>query len=467
MSQQNEAHELRKTFRGEIVGSKDEGYDDARSLYNGMIDKRPHLIARCADVADVIAAVNFGRENGLLIAVRGGGHNGGGLGSCDDGLVIDLGMMKGIRVDPGSRMVRAGPGCTQGDADHAGHAFGLAVPAGIVSTTGIAGLTLGGGHGYLSRQHGLTIDNLLEADVVLADGNFVTASETQNEDLFWALRGGGGNFGIVTSFLFRAHPVSTVYAGPIFWDVAYAHEVMQWYRDFLPDAPEQLCSFFGLKTVPSTDPFPRDIWGKRICALISCYNGDVEAGERAMKPVREALPDPLLDAMGPMPFPALQALFDPLLPKGLQWYWKGSFVKELPDEAIDVHLAHAQETPSELSLVHLYPIDGAVHRVAPDQTAWCCRDATWSMVIAGIDPDPQKAPELVRWGRDYWQALTPFTSGGAYVNFLMDDEGEARVKATYGENYDRLAGIKAKYDPANLFRVNQNIPPAEGRGAAS
>lgn len=457
MSQQIEPRELQRSFRGEIIGPSDDSYDSARSLYNGMIDKRPRVIARCVDVADVVAAVNFGRENGLLIAVRGGGHNGAGLGSCDDGLVIDLAPMKGVRVDPENRIVRVGPGCTQGDVDHATHAFGLAVPAGIVSTTGIAGLTLGGGHGYLTRQFGLTIDNLLEADVVLADGSFVTARESQNPDLLWALRGGGGNFGIVTSFRFRAQPVDMVYAGPIFWDFGHAGDIMQWYRDFLPNCPEELYIFLGLKTVPAAEPFPRDIWEKRICALICCYTGDAEAGERALQPVREALPEPLLDGMGPMPFPALQTMFDPLLPKGLQWYWKGDFVRNLPDGAIDEHLAHTREIPGALSLMHLYPIDGAVHRVAAEATAWRFRDATWSMVIAGIDSDPGMAPELVQWGRDYWNAVHPFTEGAAYVNFMMDDEGDARIRATYGANYERLQAIKAKYDPDNLFRVNQNI----------
>jgi FAD/FMN-containing dehydrogenase len=460
MRQQAEAQELRARFRGEIVAAGDDRYDEARKLYNGMIDRRPRFIARCADVADVMSAIDFGRENGLLIAVRGGGHNGGGLGSCDDGLVIDLSLMKSVRIDPENRTVRVGPGCTQGEVDHACHVFGLAVPAGIVSTTGISGLALGGGHGYLSRQFGLTIDNLIEADVVLADSGFVTASANRNQDLYWALRGGGGNFGVVTSLLFRAHPVGTVYAGPIFWDFAQAGAIMRWYREYLPGSPEELCVFLGLKTVPSTDPFPREIWAKRICALICCYNGSAEAGERAMKPIREALPEPLLDWVGPMPFPALQALFDPLLPKGLQWYWKGDFVKELPDAAIEAHLANAQEIQGNLSLMHLYPIDGAVHRVAPEEMAWRFRDVTWSMVIAGIDPDPKKALDLVRWGRTYWGAVHPFSAGGAYVNFLMDDEGQERVKASYGTNYQRLADIKAKYDPTNLFRVNQNIHPA-------
>ncbi len=450
-----------QSLRGTLIGRDHPEYDDARKLYNGMIDKRPLLIARCADVADVIAAVNFGRENRLLIAIRGGGHNGPGLGSVDDGLVIDLSMMKGVRVDPAKKTVQVAPGCTSGDVDHATHTFGLAVPFGIVSTTGVAGLTLGGGTGYLTRKYGLTIDNLIEADVVLADGNFVTANKRENPDLFWALRGGGGNFGVITSFLFQAHPVSMVYAGPIFWDAAkHARTIMRAYRDFLPNAPEELGAFVGLKTVPSMDPFPREGWGKRACALISSYNGPAEEGTKAVAPLLDALPAPIFNWMGLMPFPAMQGLFDPFFPKGLQWYWKGDFVKSLPDEAIDAHIKQAANAPSELSLMHLYPIDGAVRRVAKDETAWSARDATWSMVIAGIDSNPQKADPLKRWGKAYWEAVHPYNLPGAYSNFMMDDEGEARVKATYGENYSRLAELKKKYDPANLFRINQNIRPA-------
>jgi FAD/FMN-containing dehydrogenase len=452
---------LKQSLRGSLIQTDDPGYDEARSLYNGMIDKRPAVIARCADVADVMSAVAFARDNGLLLAIRGGGHNGPGLGSCDGGLVIDLSPMRGVRVDPAARTVRAGPGCTQGDVDHATHAFGLAVPAGIVSTTGIGGLTLGGGHGYLTRKYGLTIDNLVEADVVLADGSFVTASERENDDLFWGLRGGGGNFGVITSFVFRAHPVSSVYAGPIFWDQAQAGEIMRWYRGWLPKAPPELGPFLGLKTVPSTAPFPREIWGRRICALISCYAGSQEEGEAAMRPVRTELPAPLLDGMGQMPFPALQGLFDPLLPKGLQWYWKGDFVRELTDAAIEEHLQYAARTPSELSLMHLYPIDRAVQSVGAGETAWGARDATWSMVIAGIDPDPANADALKSWGRAYWEAVHPHNLGGGYVNFMSDDEGEGRVRASYGENYERLVAVKRKFDPTNLFRVNQNINPAE------
>ena len=446
-------------LRGQLIEPKDQGYDEARALYNGMIDKRPRMIARCADVADVINAVNFGRDDGLLIAIRGGGHNGPGLGSCDDGLVIDLSGMKGVRVDPASQTVRVGPGCTQGDVDHATHAFGLAVPAGIVSTTGIAGLTLGGGTGYLTRKYGLTIDSLIEADVVLADGRFVTASATENEDLFWGLRGGGGNFGVVTSFLFKAHPASMIYGGPMMWEIKHARQVMQWYREFLPKAPLDWGAFVGLKTVLSTDPFPKEIWGKKIVALIGAYSGSAADGEKAFAPIRKELPPAILDWVGPTPFPALQGMFDPFFPKGLQWYWKGAYVNELPDKAIDVHLEYAMEAPSEMSVMHLYPIDGAVHRVGADETAWNCRDATWSMVIAAIDPDPAKAAQLKRWGRAYWEGVNPYTTGGGYVNLLMGDEGDARIMATYGGNFDRLTAAKRKYDPDNVFRVNQNIKP--------
>jgi FAD/FMN-containing dehydrogenase len=449
-----------QSLRGRLIRRGDDDYDTARALYNGMIDKRPRLIARCVDVADVMTAVTFGREQGLLVAIRGGGHNGPGLGSCDDGLVIDLSMMRSVRVDLASRTVRVDPGCTSGDVDHATHPFGLAVPFGIVSTTGVAGLTLGGGTGYLTRKYGLTIDNLLEADVVLTDGSVVTASRQQHSDLFWALRGGGGNFGVVTSFLFQAHPVNMVYAGPIFWEATHAKAVMRAYRDFLPTAPEELGVFVGLKTVPSLDPFPRDHWGKRACAVIGSYDGTAPDGEKALAPLLRTVPAPIFNWMSAMPFPAMQALFDPFFPKGLQWYWKGDFVKALPDEAIETHIAQSARAPSELSLMHLYPIDGAVRRVAKDATAWPARDATWSMVIAGISADPKQADALKAWGRSYWRAVHPFNLEGAYVNFMMDDEAEGRVQATYGDNYQRLASIKATYDPHNLFRVNQNIQPA-------
>jgi FAD/FMN-containing dehydrogenase len=367
-----------------------------------------------------------------------------------------LSMMKGVRVDPKNRTVRVGPGCTTGDVDHATHAFGQAVPFGIISTTGVAGLTLSGGHGYLSRQYGLAIDNLVEADVVLADGSFVTTSETEHADLMWALRGGGGNFGVVTSFLFRTNPAKLLYGGPIIFDLSDAREVMRWYRGFQTKAPEDFYIWLGLQSVPPGDPFPKEHQGKKMCVLLTAHNG--EGGEAAVNAVRAALPKPIIDWAGPIPYTTLQGMFDALYPTGLQWYWKGDFVKTLPDAAIDVHIDNAAKA-SVFSAMHLYPIDAAVHRMGKGDTAWNTRDATWSMVIAGIDPDPATAQALKKWATDYWTAIHPFDLAGAYPNFMMDDEGEARVKASYGDNYPRLAALKAKFDPTNLFRVNQNIRP--------
>ncbi|MER9126392.1 FAD-binding oxidoreductase [Mesorhizobium sp. M0959] len=444
-------------LRGTLIGRDHADYDEARKLYNGMIDKRPLLIARCMDVADVIAAVNFGRDSQLPIAIRGGGHNGPGFGGVDDGLVIDLSTMKGVRVDPQNRTVRVGPGCTTGDVDHATHAFGQAVPFGIISTTGVAGLTLSGGHGYLSRQYGLAVDNLIEADVVLANGSFITASETGNMDLLWALRGGGGNFGIVTSFLFRTHPAKMLYGGPIVFDLGDAAEIMRWYRDFQANAPEDFYIFLGLQSVPGGDPFPQEHWNKKMCVLLVAHNG--EGGEAAVNAIRAALPKPLIDWAAPIPYTGLQTLFDALYPAGQQWYWKGDFVRALPDAAIDAHLLHASRA-GPASCMHLYPIDGAVHRRGKGDSAWNARDVTWSMVIAGIDPDPGMAPVLKKWATDYWKAVHPFDLGGAYPNFMMDDEGEERVQASFGDNYPRLAALKGKFDPANLFHINQNIRPA-------
>jgi FAD/FMN-containing dehydrogenase len=451
--------QFKQSLRGHLIDRADAGYEEARKLYNAMIDKRPLMIVKCADVADVVAAVGFAREHDLRVAIRGGGHNGPGLGSVDDGLVIDMSMMKGVRVDPANTTVRVEAGCTSGDVDHATHAYGLAVPFGIVSTTGVAGLTLGGGIGYLSRKYGLTIDNLLEADVVLSDGGIVTASPSQNADLYWGLRGGGGNFGVVTSFLFRAHPVKTVFAGPVFWDIAHAKAIMRKYRDFLAGAPEELGIFVGLKTVLPVEPFPAEHRGKQACALVACYTGSAEDGLAALEPLLWELPEPLFNWMSEIPYPALQSMFDPFLPKGMQWYWRGDFVNELSDEAIDAHIAQARQTPSALSLMHLYPIDGAVHRLGKNDTAWNTRGATWAMVIAGIDADPRNAGAVSRWTRQYWKALHPHSNGGGYVNFMMDDEDDSRLKATYGDNYDRLVALKGKYDPANFFSINQNIRP--------
>lgn len=456
-----------QTLRGRIIQPTDSDYDEARALYNGMIDKRPMLIARCANVADVISSVNFGRENGLLTAIRGGGHNGPGLGSCDGGLVIDLSGMKSVRVDPATRTARVEPGCSSVDVDHATHAFGLAVPLGIVGSTGVAGLTLGGGTGYLTRKHGLTVDNLLGADVVLADGSFVTATENSHPDLFWALKGGGGNFGVVTSFHFQAHPAKMIFGGPIFWDAAlHGRQVMTTYRDFIRTAPEELGIFVGLKTVPPMDPFPQEGWGKRACAIIGAYNGPVAEGEKLMADLLAKLPPPIFNWMGEMPLPAINSMFDPFFPKGMQWYWKGDYVATLSDEAIELHIAEANKAPTPNCLMHLYPIDGAVHRVAKDATPWGARDAKFNMVIAGISPEPGDADALKNWGRAYWDAIHPYNMEGGYVNFMMGDESQEKLRASFGENYDRLAQVKAKYDPTNFFRVNQNIAPARGESTA-
>jgi hypothetical protein len=453
-----EVQELRARFRGELITPADAAYDAARKVYNAMIDRRPALIARCADVADVIAAVNFAREKKLLLAVRGGGHNGPGLGVCDDGLVIDLSRLKGIRVDPRSQTVRVEGGGLWGEVDHATHPFGLAVPSGFLSTTGVGGLTLGGGIGYLSRKHGLTIDNLLEVDVVLADGRLVTANEKENPDLFWAVRGGGGNFGVVTSFLFRASPVGTVYGGPIFWPLDKGAEVLRFWQDFILKAPENINGWFAFATVPPVPMFPAEHHMKKVAMVTWCYTGDLAQAEEAFKPIRKFSP-PLMDFAGPIPFPVLQSLFDGLYPAGLQWYWKADFFKELSDKAIDLHVKYGERLPSPHSTMHIYPINGAAGRVGAGDTAFSFREANFSEVIVGVDPDPANNDRLTQWARDYWLALHPFSAGGGYLNMMMDD-GEDGVKAAYRDNYARLAQVKRKYDPENLFRVNQNIKPA-------
>jgi hypothetical protein len=404
-----------------------------------------------------MACVNFARESKMLLAVRGGGHNGGGLGVCEDGMVIDLSALRGIRVDPKAHTVRVEGGCKWGDVDHATHAFGMATPAGIISTTGVGGLTLGGGIGHLSRRYGLTIDNLLAVDVVLADGRFVTASANENEDLFWAVRGGGGNFGVVTSFEFRLHSLSTVVAGPTLWPLERAAEVMKWYRDFIPKAPAELNGFFAFLTVPPGPPFPEHLHLKKMCGVVWCYAGGAEQADKALEPVRAL--NPALYGVGPMPYPMLQSAFDGLYPPGHQWYWRADFVNELPDEAIALHVEHGSRMPTMQSSMHLYPIDGAVHRVGRKDTPFDYRDAKWASVIVGVDPDPANRELITTWCKDYWEALHPYSAGGAYVNFMMD-EGQDRVQATYREHYPKLGAIKQKYDPGNLFRVNQNIKPA-------
>lgn len=457
MPDQTALAEFKLSLAGELIQPGEKGYDEARQVYNGMIDRRPRLIVRCADAADVLAAVNFGRENRMLIAVRGGGHNAGGLGVCDDGLVIDLSLINYTRVDPRDRTVRVGDGCTWHAVDHATHAFGLAVPTGFVSTTGVGGLTLGGGLGHLTRKHGLTIDNLLAADLVLADGSFVTASAAENADLYWAIRGGGGNFGVVTSFLFQAHPIHTVYAGPMLWPLERAAEIMRWYREFITTASEEISGFFAFLIVPPGPPFPDHLHLKNMCGIVWCYAGALDKAEETFKPIRDSL-RPELDLVGPMPHPMLQTMFDGLFRPGLQWYWKADFFNELSDEAIAQHVEHGSKIPTLLSTMHLYPINGKAHQVARSATPWSYREAVWAEVIVGVDPEPANRERIISWAKDYWQALHPYSAGGAYLNFIMD-EGEDRVRTSYRENYDRLVAIKNKYDPTNLFRVNQNIQP--------
>jgi FAD/FMN-containing dehydrogenase len=450
---------FKSALRGEVIVPGDARYDEARKVYNGMIDRRPRLIAKCTDVADVIAAVNFGRDNSLPVSIRSGGHNAAGLGVCDDGVVVDLSPMRYVHVDPQKKTIRAGGGALWGDVDHAGFPFGLAVPAGFISTTGVGGLTLGGGIGHLTRNYGLTIDSVLSVDMVLANGKFVIASAKENSDLFWAIRGGGGNFGVVTSFLFKAHPVHTHYAGPMLYPLEDTVDVMKWYRKFIVKAPRELNGFFAFLVVPPAPPFPDHLHNKKMCGIVWAYSGNVKKGPSVFKPIRK-FKTPALDMVGPIPNPVLNSMFDALYPSGLQWYWKADFMKELSDEAIALHAEHGAKLPTLLSTMHMYPVDGAAGRVKNDATAWAYRDAKWSSVIVGVDPDPAKKETITNWAREYWTALHPHSAGGAYVNFMMD-EGEERVKATYGKNYARLTKIKKKYDPNNVFRVNQNIKPAK------
>ncbi|MDT5148151.1 MAG: hypothetical protein QOC58_2796 [Mycobacterium sp.] len=457
MSLTTATDELRARLGGEVILPDHPQYDEARALHNAMIDKRPAVIVRCGSVADVAAALEFARASRLPLAVRGGGHNGPGFGTVEAGLVIDLSPMNRVDVDADRRLARVQGGATWGQVDAATHAHGLATPSGIISTTGVGGLTLGGGHGYLSRKHGLTIDNLVAAELVLADGRVVTASETEHSELFWALRGGGGNFGVVASFTFRLHPVQTVICGPTAWPASETADILSWYRDFLPAQDEDLYGFFASMTVPPVAPFPDAFHLQKACAVVWCYTGDPSRADEVFAPVRQM--QPAFDSIGAAPYLALQSTFDALYPKGLQWYWRGNFFRRVPDGAVEAHARFTEELPTVHSTMHLYPVDGAVHRVGQTDTPWAYRDVNFSQVIAGVDPDPANAELVKNWAVDYWNATHPYSAGGAYVNFMMD-EGRDRVRATYGPNYQRLREIKALYDPDNVFRINQNIPPA-------
>jgi FAD/FMN-containing dehydrogenase len=453
-----EARERLAGFGGELIGPDDASYDESRALFNAMIDKRPALIARAANTADVAAAITFARGRDLPVAIRGGGHNGAGLASVDDGVVIDLSLVKAISVDPSSRTARVGGGCVWREVDAATDEHGLAVPAGIISTTGVGGLTLGGGSGYLTRRHGLTIDNLLSAEVVLADGRTVTASADDNPDLFWAIRGGGGNFGVVTEFTFRAHPVTTIVGGPTFWALEDSDEVLAAYREWLPSAPRNVCGFFAFHTVPPGPPFPEAIHLRKVCGIVWCVDASDEEAEQAMAPLL-SVAEPLMHGVHRMPLKDLNGAFDGLYSPGDQWYWRGDFFSELSDDAVARNREWNDRMPTFKSGSHLYPVDGAAHDVAVEETAYAYRDAVWSQVIIGVDPDPPGADAIRDWTIGYWEELHPYSSGGAYVNFLME-EGQARVKASFGPNYERLTRVKAAYDPDNVFRVNQNIVPA-------
>lgn len=448
---------LRAQLRGNALTADEGGYDDARRVHNGMFDRQPKVIVQAEQVSDVIAAVNFARENGFDLAVRGGGHSAPGFGTVDDGVVIDLSPMRTVRVDPKTKTARAGGGATWGDFNTATHAFGLATTGGIISTTGIAGLTLGGGIGYLSRKLGLSCDNLISADVVTANGEFVVANKEENADLFWALRGGGGNFGVVTSFEYQLHPVDTVYAGPIFYEVEHAQEVFEFFRDFIKDAPRDFGGFPAWQVSPPLPFVPEERHGDTFCAAVVHWAGDLTEGERVIQKFFDAAPV-VAHHVGPLPYPALNGAFDELFPKGIRSYWKGNFVKELSDEAIAVHLEHGPKVPEMSATMHLYPIDGACHDVGEEETAFAYRDANFAPVFVAAWPDASNDAERIQWVKDYYNATIPHSETGGYVNFMADDD-QARVKDNYRQNYKRLAQVKKSYDPHNLFHINQNILP--------
>jgi FAD/FMN-containing dehydrogenase len=450
--------ELRERVRGQVITPGDAEYDAARRVYNAMIDRRPAVVVRCMDAADVMAGVDFARDTGAELSVRGGSHSVPGFGTNDGGVVVDLSGMRSVRVDPHTLTARAEGGCTWGDLDHATHAFGLATTGGIVSTTGVGGLTLGGGIGYLARRFGLTLDNLESVDVVTAEGRQVVASDKAHDDLFWAVRGGGGNFGVVTSFEYQLHPVRDVVAGLFFFPVERAGDVLDFYRSFIDTAPEEMAAYPAFHLAPPLPFIPPEEHGKPFCVIVACWSGPLDRGERAMEPIRRAAPL-VAERVSTVPYPAMNALFDELLPPGMQHYWKTAFATELTDGAIRAHLEYGPLVPAVNTAVHMYPIDGACHRVPADATAFANRDAKLAMVIAGMWPDPADNERNVAWVRDYYRALAPHAMPGGYVNFMASDD-QPRVHDSYGGNYARLAAVKRAYDPDNLFHLNQNIPPA-------
>ena len=449
--------QLRAQTRGPVVTSDDKGYDEARTVYNAMIDRRPRAVVRCVHTDDIVATVNFARDNGLALAVRGGGHSVPGFGTVDDGIVADLSGMRRVDVDAGAKTARSQGGATWGDFNDATNAFGLATTGGVISTTGVAGLTLGGGIGYLTRGCGLSLDNLLSAEVVTADGSVVTASEREHADLFWAMRGGGGNFGVAASLEFRLHPITEIYGGPMFFELDKAGDVLRWYRDFIGDAPERFGGFPAFQIAPPLPFIPEERHGDTFLAFVSCWTGPMDEAENNLKSLRDVAPV-VAEHVGPMPYPALNSAFDALVPAGLQHYWKANFVKELTDDAIAAHLEHGAKVPVVNSTVHIYPINGAAHRVGADETAFAYRDATFATVIAGMWPEPADNEANTAWVREYYAATAPLSEEGGYVNFMAGDDQE-RIKANYKGNYDRLVEVKRTYDPGNQFHVNQNIKP--------
>jgi FAD/FMN-containing dehydrogenase len=451
--------ELREQVSGPVLTAGDSCYDEARTVHNGMFDRHPKVIVKAEQVSDVVDAVNFARDGGLELSVKGGGHSAPGFGTNDDGVVIDLSLLHGVQVDPMAGRARAGGGTTWGEFNEATYAYGLATTGGIISTTGIGGLTLGGGIGYLARAHGFTIDNLLSAQVVTAGGQVLMASEQQQPDLFWALRGGGGNFGVVTSFEYQMHPVKDIYAGIFLYEADRAGDLLRFFREFVKDAPREYGAFPAFQVAPPLEFIPAGRHGDTFCAAIVQWAGRLDKGEGAMKPFRDVAPV-VAELAGPMPYPALNGAFDALFPKGIRSYWKGSFVTELTDELIEAHVAHGPTVPEVSATMHLYPINGACHDVGPDETAFAYRHANFAMVILCAWHDPAVDAERIKWVRDYYDATAPLSLPGGYVNFMSGDD-QSKVKDNYGANFTRLRQVKRAYDPDNLFHHNQNIPPAE------
>jgi FAD/FMN-containing dehydrogenase len=444
--------------RGQVLGPQDAEYETARRVWNGMIDKHPALIVRCTGTADVVAAVTFARKHNLLTAVRGGGHNVAGNAVCDGGLVIDLAPMKGVRVDLAGRTVRAEPGVVWGEFDHETQAFDLATTGGLVSTTGIAGFTLGGGIGWLARQYGLACDNLCSVDIVTAEGRVLTASPIEHADLFWGVRGGGGNFGIVTSFEFQLHRVGpVVLGGAVFHPLDRGGEVLRFYREYIAESPDELTTLAAIMTAPPLPFIPPDLHGKPALAIAACYAGPIEQGEEVVGPLRRFGP-PAAEHLGPVPYTALQSMFDASAPAGMNNYWKSHYLAALDDDAIDTILTHAAMLPAPFSQIHLHQLGGAMSRVSEDATAFSHRNAAYALNIIGTWVEPRETDRNIQWVRDFWAAMERFSTG-VYVNFL-GDEGEALVQAAYEpQTYQRLVALKRKYDPTNFFRLNQNIKP--------